>query len=99
MTIKNTWNMFCPLKNVKIKTKMTPHDTIFPQYAIVFKTPKYHTADIDRPVTVYLQLKRRKGNDCSEPKQFTYVPHVQGKPTQGRDTAVFSTSYYTTVLP
>ncbi|XP_048865323.1 nuclear factor NF-kappa-B p100 subunit-like isoform X3 [Brienomyrus brachyistius] len=49
------------------------------QYAIVFKTPKYHTPDIERPVTVFLQLKRRKGNDCSEPKQFTYVPHVQDK--------------------
>uniref|UniRef100_A0A3B3SLE4 Nuclear factor of kappa light polypeptide gene enhancer in B-cells 2 (p49/p100) n=1 Tax=Paramormyrops kingsleyae TaxID=1676925 RepID=A0A3B3SLE4_9TELE len=49
------------------------------QYAIVFKTPKYHTPDIERPVTVFLQLKRRKGSDCSEPKQFTYVPHVQDK--------------------
>uniref|UniRef100_A0A8D0CK88 Nuclear factor of kappa light polypeptide gene enhancer in B-cells 2 (p49/p100) n=1 Tax=Scleropages formosus TaxID=113540 RepID=A0A8D0CK88_SCLFO len=49
------------------------------QYAIVFKTPKYHTIDIERPVTVFLQLKRKKGDDCSEPKQFTYVPYVQDK--------------------
>ncbi|XP_035256253.1 nuclear factor NF-kappa-B p100 subunit isoform X3 [Anguilla anguilla] len=49
------------------------------QYAIVFKTPQYHSTGIDRPVTVFLQLKRRKGGDCSEPKQFTYVPHVQDK--------------------
>ncbi|MFT7805948.1 nuclear factor NF-kappa-B p100 subunit-like isoform X2 [Arapaima gigas] len=49
------------------------------QYAIVFKTPKYHTLDIERPVTVFLQLKRKKGDDCSEPKQFTYVPYNQDK--------------------
>uniref|UniRef100_W5N3T5 Nuclear factor of kappa light polypeptide gene enhancer in B-cells 2 (p49/p100) n=1 Tax=Lepisosteus oculatus TaxID=7918 RepID=W5N3T5_LEPOC len=49
------------------------------QYAIVFKTPQYHSTEIDRPVTVFLQLKRRKGGDCSEPKQFTYVPQVQDK--------------------
>ncbi|KAL2082947.1 hypothetical protein ACEWY4_020720 [Coilia grayii] len=49
------------------------------QYAIVFKTPPYHSSEIDRPVTVFLQLKRKKGGDCSEPKQFTYVPQVQDK--------------------
>ncbi|MCJ8730366.1 hypothetical protein PDJAM_G00183560 [Pangasius djambal] len=43
------------------------------QYAIVFKTPPYHK-EIERPVTVFLQLKRKKGGDCSEPKQFTYFP-------------------------
>ncbi|KAL1263066.1 hypothetical protein QQF64_005805 [Cirrhinus molitorella] len=49
------------------------------QYAIVFKTPPYRCADIARPVTVFLQLKRKKGGDCSEPKQFTYIPHNQDK--------------------
>ncbi|KAJ8418354.1 hypothetical protein AAFF_G00140630 [Aldrovandia affinis] len=49
------------------------------QYAIVFKTPQYHRTEIERPVTVCLQLKRRKGGDYSEPKQFTYVPQVQDK--------------------
>ncbi|XP_072559976.1 nuclear factor NF-kappa-B p100 subunit-like [Paramormyrops kingsleyae] len=49
------------------------------QYAIVFKTPQYHTTEIKRPVTVFLQLKRKKGGDCSEPKQFTYVPHNEDK--------------------
>ncbi|KAJ8250562.1 hypothetical protein COCON_G00224840 [Conger conger] len=49
------------------------------QYAIVFKTPQYHSTEIDRPVTVFLQLKRRKGGDCSEPKQYTYVPQVLDK--------------------
>ncbi|KAK9964560.1 hypothetical protein ABG768_005724 [Culter alburnus] len=49
------------------------------QYAIVFKTPPYRCTDISRPVTVFLQLKRKKGGDCSEPKQFTYIPHNQDK--------------------
>lgn len=49
------------------------------QYAIVFKTPPYRCANIQRPVTVFLQLKRKKGGDCSEPKQFTYTPHNQDK--------------------
>ncbi|XP_017319794.1 nuclear factor NF-kappa-B p100 subunit isoform X2 [Ictalurus punctatus] len=48
------------------------------QYAIVFKTPPYHK-EIERPVTVFLQLKRKKGGDCSEPKQFTYVPQYPDK--------------------
>lgn len=48
------------------------------QYAIVFKTPPYHKV-IERPVTVFLQLKRKKGGDCSEPKQFTYIPPYQDK--------------------
>ncbi|XP_030604116.1 nuclear factor NF-kappa-B p100 subunit isoform X2 [Archocentrus centrarchus] len=49
------------------------------QYAIVFKTPAYHRAEIDRPVTVFLQLRRKKAGDCSDPKQFTYIPQVQDK--------------------
>lgn len=48
------------------------------QYAIVFKTPPYHRPEIQGPVTVSLQLKRKKAGDSSDPKQFTYVPHVQG---------------------
>lgn len=49
------------------------------QYAIVFKTPPYRKLEIERPVTVFLQLRRKKGGDCSEPKQFTYVPQLQDK--------------------
>uniref|UniRef100_A0A8C4XA73 Nuclear factor of kappa light polypeptide gene enhancer in B-cells 2 (p49/p100) n=1 Tax=Erpetoichthys calabaricus TaxID=27687 RepID=A0A8C4XA73_ERPCA len=49
------------------------------QYAIVFKTPPYRKTEIERPVTVFLQLKRKKGGDCSEPKQFTYHPQIQDK--------------------
>lgn len=55
-----------------------PDDLLLPQYAIVFKTPPYHSAEIERPVTVFLQLKRKKAGDSSDPKQFTYIPHVQG---------------------
>ncbi|KAM4730050.1 nuclear factor NF-kappa-B p100 subunit isoform 2-T2 [Anableps anableps] len=49
------------------------------QYAIVFKTPAYHSAEIERPVTVFLQLRRKKAGDSSDPKQFTYIPQVQDK--------------------
>lgn len=48
------------------------------QYAIVFKTPPYHSTEIERPVTVFLQLKRKKAGDRSDPKHFTYIPQVQG---------------------
>ncbi|XP_029963380.1 nuclear factor NF-kappa-B p100 subunit isoform X2 [Salarias fasciatus] len=49
------------------------------QYAIVFKTPPYHCTEIERPVTVFLQLRRKKAGDSSDPKQFTYIPQVQDK--------------------
>ncbi|KFP08571.1 Nuclear factor NF-kappa-B p100 subunit, partial [Calypte anna] len=49
------------------------------QYAIVFRTPPYHKPKIDRPVTVFLQLKRKRGGDVSDPKQFTYYPVVEDK--------------------
>uniref|UniRef100_A0A1A8CUT9 Nuclear factor of kappa light polypeptide gene enhancer in B-cells 2, p49/p100 n=1 Tax=Nothobranchius kadleci TaxID=1051664 RepID=A0A1A8CUT9_NOTKA len=49
------------------------------QYAIVFKTPAYHSAEIERPATVFLQLRRKKAGDSSDPKPFTYIPQVQDK--------------------
>ncbi|XP_018410069.1 PREDICTED: nuclear factor NF-kappa-B p100 subunit [Nanorana parkeri] len=49
------------------------------QYAIVFRTPPYRKLQIDRPVTVFLQLKRRRGGDVSDSKQFTYYPLDQDK--------------------
>ncbi|XP_075466819.1 nuclear factor NF-kappa-B p100 subunit isoform X2 [Ascaphus truei] len=49
------------------------------QYAIVFRTPPYHKLKIDRPVTVFLQLKRKRGGDVSDSKQFTYYPQDQDK--------------------
>lgn len=49
------------------------------QYAIVFRTPPYHKMKIDRPVTVFLQLKRKRGGDVSDSKQFTYYPLVEGR--------------------
>ncbi|KAM9323765.1 nuclear factor NF-kappa-B p100 subunit [Gastrophryne carolinensis] len=49
------------------------------QYAIVFRTPPYHRQKIDRPVTVFLQLKRKRGGDVSDSKQFTYYPLEQDK--------------------
>uniref|UniRef100_A0A8C5R8E9 Nuclear factor kappa B subunit 2 n=1 Tax=Leptobrachium leishanense TaxID=445787 RepID=A0A8C5R8E9_9ANUR len=49
------------------------------QYAIVFRTPPYRQQKIDRPVTVFLQLRRRRGGDVSDSKQFTYYPVEQDK--------------------
>ncbi|XP_040291263.1 nuclear factor NF-kappa-B p100 subunit [Bufo bufo] len=49
------------------------------QYAIVFRTPPYHNKKIERPVTVFLQLKRKRGGDVSDSKQFTYYPLEQDK--------------------
>ncbi|NXT87045.1 NFKB2 factor, partial [Anhinga rufa] len=54
------------------------------QYAIVFRTPPYHKPKIDRPVTVFLQLKRKRGGDVSDSKQFTYYPVVEGERPPGR---------------
>ncbi|NXK86193.1 NFKB2 factor, partial [Formicarius rufipectus] len=54
------------------------------QYAIVFRTPPYHKPKIDRPVTVFLQLKRKRGGDVSDSKQFTYYPVVEGEHSPGR---------------
>uniref|UniRef100_A0AAR2LXB9 Nuclear factor of kappa light polypeptide gene enhancer in B-cells 2 (p49/p100) n=1 Tax=Pygocentrus nattereri TaxID=42514 RepID=A0AAR2LXB9_PYGNA len=73
------------------------------QYAIVFKTPPYHKTEIERPVTVFLQLKRKKGGDCSEPKQFTYIPQILGQSQCSRErqklrVAVPSNTFNTTEL-
>ncbi|XP_033100082.1 nuclear factor NF-kappa-B p105 subunit-like isoform X2 [Anneissia japonica] len=44
------------------------------QYAIVFKTPRYKTGEITKPVHVHLQLMRRSTKEKSEPKPFCYFP-------------------------
>nr|XP_054773081.1 nuclear factor NF-kappa-B p105 subunit-like [Lytechinus pictus] len=46
------------------------------QYAIVFKTPAYKDINIDKPVYVHVQLKRRSDNETSDPKPFTFHPQV-----------------------
>lgn len=38
---------------------------------------------IERPVTVFLQLKRKRGGDVSDSKQFTYYPLVEGEQARG----------------
>lgn len=73
-----TWDTFVSCCCLKLDFLIHPDDLLLPQYAIVFKTPPYHSAEIERPVTVFLQLKRKKAGDSSDPKQFTYIPHVQG---------------------
>ncbi|XP_053547928.1 nuclear factor NF-kappa-B p100 subunit isoform X2 [Bombina bombina] len=68
------------------------------QYAIVFRTPPYHKMKIDRPVTVFLQLKRKKGGDVSDSKQFTYYPLEQDKEEVERkkrkDLPTFNNHFY-----
>lgn len=49
------------------------------QCAIVLKTPPYIDKAIQTPVTVSLQLKRGKDNECSPPIPFTYKPLEYGK--------------------
>ncbi|XP_067852430.1 nuclear factor NF-kappa-B p105 subunit-like isoform X2 [Heptranchias perlo] len=49
------------------------------QFAIVFKTPKYFDIHITKPVSVFVQLRRRSDGETSEPKPFIYYPHTQDK--------------------
>uniref|UniRef100_H3CAH8 Nuclear factor kappa B subunit 1 n=1 Tax=Tetraodon nigroviridis TaxID=99883 RepID=H3CAH8_TETNG len=48
------------------------------QFAIVFKTPKYRDQNLQKPTSVFVQLKRKSDNETSEPKPFTYHPQVIG---------------------
>ncbi|XP_072924098.1 nuclear factor NF-kappa-B p105 subunit-like isoform X3 [Hemitrygon akajei] len=49
------------------------------QFAIVFKTPKYFDLHITKPISVFVQLRRRSDGETSEPKPFIYYPHKQAK--------------------
>ncbi|XP_035273580.1 nuclear factor NF-kappa-B p105 subunit-like isoform X1 [Anguilla anguilla] len=49
------------------------------QFAIVFKTPKYRDQNLQKPVSVFVQLKRKSDNETSEPKPFTYHPQIIDK--------------------
>lgn len=44
------------------------------QIAITFWTPPYRHQDIDKPVSVFLQLFHPHDNSCSAPIDFTYFP-------------------------
>ncbi|KAK7074977.1 hypothetical protein SK128_012973 [Halocaridina rubra] len=44
------------------------------QVAISFKTPKYHTLQVENPVQVYIQLLRPSDKATSEPRPFQYLP-------------------------
>ncbi|KAM7418223.1 hypothetical protein PAMA_017740 [Pampus argenteus] len=50
-----------------------------PQFAIVFKTPKYRDQNLQKPTPVFVQLKRKSDNETSEPKPFTYHPQIIDK--------------------
>uniref|UniRef100_A0A673IYL5 Nuclear factor NF-kappa-B p105 subunit-like n=1 Tax=Sinocyclocheilus rhinocerous TaxID=307959 RepID=A0A673IYL5_9TELE len=49
------------------------------QFAIVFKTPKYQDQNLQKPISVFVQLKRKSDNETSEPKPFTYHPQIIDK--------------------
>ncbi|XP_066498585.1 nuclear factor NF-kappa-B p105 subunit [Hoplias malabaricus] len=49
------------------------------QFAIVFKTPKYRDQNLQKPISVFVQLKRKSDNETSEPKPFTYHPQIIDK--------------------
>ncbi|XP_073457744.1 nuclear factor NF-kappa-B p105 subunit isoform X3 [Aquarana catesbeiana] len=49
------------------------------QFAIVFKTPKYRDPNISKPVSVFVQLRRKSDFETSEPKPFLYYPEIKDK--------------------
>ena len=49
------------------------------QFAVVFRTPQYHNANITQPVQVFLQLQRTSDNELSDPKPFQYIPDDPGE--------------------
>lgn len=44
------------------------------QVAIVFRTPPYHDANLSKPVSVKMQLRRPSDREVSEPMDFQYLP-------------------------
>ncbi|XP_018017576.1 uncharacterized protein LOC108674175 isoform X2 [Hyalella azteca] len=44
------------------------------QYAIIFRTPPYHSTNLRSPAHVKIQLERPNDRDISEPRDFTYYP-------------------------
>ncbi|MGH0177961.1 UNVERIFIED_CONTAM: hypothetical protein FKN15_018633 [Acipenser sinensis] len=57
----------------------SPEVHICEQFAIVFKTPKYRDLNLQKPTSVFVQLKRKSDNETSEPKPFTYHPQIIDK--------------------
>uniref|UniRef100_A0A672PBN6 Nuclear factor kappa B subunit 1 n=1 Tax=Sinocyclocheilus grahami TaxID=75366 RepID=A0A672PBN6_SINGR len=61
----------------KVQKDIHNHDDI--NFAIVFKTPKYRDQNLQKPISVFVQLKRKSDNETSEPKPFTYHPQIIDK--------------------
>uniref|UniRef100_A0A4W3GNT8 RHD domain-containing protein n=1 Tax=Callorhinchus milii TaxID=7868 RepID=A0A4W3GNT8_CALMI len=57
--------------------KFSPTD-VHRQFAIVFRTPKYYDVHIAKPVSVFVQLRRRSDGESSESTPFIYYPSTQG---------------------
>ena len=53
--------------------------SLFFKFAIVFKTPPYWNVAIEKPVQVYMELRRKSDGERSAPMMFTYKPPEFGK--------------------
>ena len=71
-------NSINPVQPWSAKGRFGPND-VHHQYAIVFQTPPFYNLAIERPVTVWIALRRPSDSELSEPKPFLYLPQEFGK--------------------
>jgi hypothetical protein len=71
-------NSLNPVQPWSAKGRFGPND-VHHQYAIVFQTPPFYNLAIERPVTVWIALRRPSDSELSEPKPFLYLPQEFGK--------------------
>ena len=67
-----------PVQPWSAKGRFGPND-VHHQYAIVFQTPPFYNLAIERPVTVWIALRRPSDNELSEAKPFLYLPQEFGE--------------------
>ncbi|KAJ8984884.1 hypothetical protein NQ317_002724 [Molorchus minor] len=65
------------------------------QYAIAFKTPKYHDEYINEPVKVFMELVRLSDEARSEPREFKYMPSKYKPGSKRPRNESYSSSSYT----
>lgn len=51
------------------------------QVAISFRTPRYRSLEVERPVKAQIQLRRPSDGATSEPLPFEFIPLESGRPT------------------
>ena len=71
-------NSLNPVQPWSAKGRFGPND-VHHQYAIVFQTPPFYNLAIERPVTVWIALRRPSDSELSEPKPFLYLPQEFGE--------------------